>query len=127
MGRKRRRRRSRTLLKRGTGELLRAACRGLTALWRDGGRAFGRFALEKRGGLAPFFAISIIPLIAFVGIGTDTARGYILKSRLSYALDAAGLAGGRVVYSANRDADIQMYFDANFPPGYMGATVDGPH
>lgn len=88
---------------------------------------FRRFGAETRGGLAPFVALSIIPLVAFVGIGTDTARGYILKSKLSYALDAAGLAGGRVIYSANRDSDIQMYFNANFPPGYMDATLDGPH
>lgn len=105
----------------------RAPRRGFAALCRGACRCLGRFVAETRGGLAPFFAVSIIPLIAFVGIGTDTARGYILKSRLSYALDSAGLAGGRVVYSTNRDADIQMYFDANFPPGYMGAVVDGPH
>lgn len=85
------------------------------------------FLRDRRGGLAPFIAISIIPLIAFIGIGTDAARGYIIKSRLSYALDAAGLAGARVAYSANRDADILMYFNANFPPGYMHATLDGPH
>lgn len=30
------------------------------------------------------------------------------------------------MFSENRDADIQMYFDANFPPGYLGATVTGP-
>ncbi len=105
----------------------RAPRRGFAAPCRGAGRFLARFAFEARGGLAPFFAVSIIPLIAFVGIGTDTARGYILKSRLSYALDAAGLAGGRAVYSPNRDADLQMYFDANFPPGYMGAVVDGPH
>jgi len=94
---------------------------------RAAARLLGRFAGETRGGLAPFFAVSIIPLIAFIGLGTDTARGYILKSRLSYALDSAGLAGGRVVYSPTRDSDIQMYFQANFPAGYMNATVDGPH
>lgn len=103
------------------------ARRGANALGRAVRRWLGSLARDTRGGLAPFFAISIIPLIAFVGIGTDTARGYILKSRLSYALDAAGLAGGRVIYSENRDADIQMYFDANFPPGYMDAEVDGPY
>jgi len=27
------------------------------------------------------------------------------------------------MYSPTRDADIQMYFNANFPPGFMGATV----
>jgi hypothetical protein len=49
-----------------------------------------------------------------------------VQSRLSAALDAAGLAGARVMFSPTRDADIQMYFAANFPPGFMGATVTGP-
>lgn len=75
----------------------------------------------------PFVALAIIPLIGFIGLATDAARGYIVKSRLSYALDAAGLAGGRVVFSPTRDDDILMYFNANFPPDYMNAVVDGPH
>lgn len=103
------------------------ALRAIARPWRAFVQTARRFAGESRGGLAPFFAVSIIPLIAFIGLGTDTARGYILKSRLSYALDAAGLAGGRVMYSSTRDSDIAMYFNANFPPGYMHATVDGPH
>jgi Mg-chelatase subunit ChlD len=82
---------------------------------------------DRRGGLAPFLAISIIPLVAFIGVGTDAARGYIVKSRLSYALDAAGLAASNVIDPANASADLQMYFSANFPPGYMNAALDGPH
>ena len=82
---------------------------------------------DLRGGLAPFFALSIIPMVGFIGLATDTARGYIVKSRLSYALDAAGLAGGRVMFSPTRDADIQMFFDANFPAEYMDAILDGPN
>jgi hypothetical protein len=30
------------------------------------------------------------------------------------------------MFSANRDADINMFFKANFPDGYMGSTVTGP-
>jgi Mg-chelatase subunit ChlD len=65
-------------------------------------------------------------LVGVVGLGVDTIRGYLVQSRLSAALDAAGLAGARVMFSPTRDADIQMYFAANFPPGFMGATVTGP-
>jgi Flp pilus assembly protein TadG len=82
---------------------------------------------DRRGGLAPFLAISIIPLVAFIGVGTDAARGYIVKSRLSYALDAAGLAASHVTDPANTSTDLQMYFSANFPSGYMNAALDGPH
>ncbi len=94
--------------------------------WRATRRALDLIARDERGGIAIFMATAIVPLVGFLGLAVDTTRGYLVKSRLSQALDAAGLAGGRVIFSADRDADIQMYFAANFPPGYMGATVTGP-
>jgi Flp pilus assembly protein TadG len=94
--------------------------------WRALRRGFDALAREEGGGIAIFIATAIVPLVGFLGLAVDTTRGYLVKSRLSQALDAAGLAGGRVIFSENRDADIRMYFDANFPPGYMGATVTGP-
>lgn len=85
-----------------------------------------RFARDSRGSTYLFVGITIIPLMGFLGLATDVARGYLVKSRLQYALDAAGLAGARVYYSDYRDDDIRMYFDANFPPGFLGADVTGP-
>ncbi|MHA1600836.1 MAG: pilus assembly protein TadG-related protein [Alphaproteobacteria bacterium] len=85
-----------------------------------------RFAKDERGSIVVFLAAGLIVLIGVVGLGVDTVRGYLVQSRLSAALDSAGLAGARVMFSPTRDADIQMYFAANFPPGYMGATVTGP-
>jgi len=85
-----------------------------------------RFLADRRGAIAIFLAFAIIPLIGFIGIGTDTARAYLVKSRLSSALDSAGLAGGWGFYEATRDDDIRMFFNANFPAGYMDATVTGP-
>ncbi len=82
---------------------------------------------DTRGGIAILFAIALVPLICFIGIGFDTARAYMVKSRLSSALDAAALAGGASFYLPERDGDIQMYFDANYPDGYLGSTVDGPN
>ena len=82
---------------------------------------------DEQGSMAVLLAAGIIVLAASVGIGVDAIRGYVVQSRLSTALDAAGLAGARVMYSPNRDADIQMFFDANFPSGFMGATVTGPN
>lgn len=85
-----------------------------------------RFLRDRRGATAVFLAIAIVPLVGFLGLAVDATRGYLVKARLNQALDAAGLAGGRVIFADTRDADIQMYFNANFPPGYMGATVTGP-
>jgi len=84
-------------------------------------------ARDRRGSVATFLAATIIPLVAFCGLAVDTSRGYLMKSRLSYALDAAALAGGRVMYDATlRDAMINKFFSANFPNNYMGAAVTGP-
>jgi Flp pilus assembly protein TadG len=83
-------------------------------------RAFQR---DEQGAVAVLVAVAAIPLIGALGLATDTARGYIVKARLSQALDAAALAGGKNMFGTDRDADIEMFFDANFPPGFMGATV----
>lgn len=104
--------------------------RALIRSMRDlGARALGRGArlsLDRRGAIAVFLAFAIIPLVGFMGIGADAARAYLVKSRLSSALDAAGLAGGRAFFTATRDDDIRMFFAANFPPGTLNASVTGP-
>ncbi len=64
-----------------------------------------RLRPDRRGAVAVFLAFAIIPLIGIVGVATDTARAYLVKSRLSSALDAAGLAGGYSFFLNTRDAD----------------------
>lgn len=83
---------------------------------------------DQRGAVMVYVALSLIPLFAMVGVATDSARGYLLQGQLGHALDAAALAGGRVINSppAERDADITQFFYANFPAGYMGSTLEGP-
>jgi Mg-chelatase subunit ChlD len=83
----------------------------------------GAFRRDEEGAVAVLVAAAVIPLIGALGLATDTARGYMVKARLSQALDAAALAGGKNIFGADRDADIQMFFDANFPPGTLGADV----
>jgi Flp pilus assembly protein TadG len=85
-----------------------------------------RFARDRRGAVAIFVAAGIIAFVGFVGLATDAARGYMVKARLSQALDAAGLAGGKVMNTTNLQADLEMFFKANFPTGYMGSTLEGP-
>jgi len=85
-----------------------------------------RFGKNRTGAASILLAFAIVPLIGFVGIATDATRAYMVKSRLSSAIDAAGLAGGQSFFKPTRDADINMFFDANFPANYMGATVSGP-
>ncbi len=85
-----------------------------------------RLDIGKRGAVAAFVAVGIVPLVGFVGLATDAARGYKVKTKLHQALDAAGIAGGRAMLEPDRDADIVQFFDANFPQGYLESTVTGP-
>jgi len=78
---------------------------------------------NERGSTVTFLAAAIVPLVAFAGLSVDTARGYLAKQRLSYAIEAAALAAAKAGISAT-DAEIQaigqQFFDANFPPGALG-------
>ena len=92
--------------------------------WRASLRTLAK---DQRGTLLAIVGLAIIPLFAVVGLAIDGGRGYMLKSKLSYAIDAAGLAGGRAFDTDLRDADIAMFFEANFPPGYMGSELAPGH
>jgi len=81
---------------------------------------------DVRGMSGIMLTMSIIPTIGVIGIATDVSRTYIVKTRLSTALDAAALAGGKNLFAADREAQIKKYFDANFPAGFMGSSVTGP-
>ena len=96
--------------------MMRRLTRHAVGFWRD-----------RSGAVAILVCAAIIPLVGALGLATDAARGYMLKARLSQALDSAALAGGKAMLSANRDADVQMFFVSNFPTGYLGATVTGPN
>ena len=91
---------------------------------RLGTRRAAMLARDRRGSMLTWAALLIVPLLGFVGLGVDTARGYMVRARLSQALDAATLAAGR----SNADqiaaeARAHVLFKANFPPGYMDATI----
>jgi Flp pilus assembly protein TadG len=82
-----------------------------------------RLCKDDRGALAAMVGLAIIPLFAAIGLAVDGARGYMLKSKLSYAIDAAALAGGRAFDQDDREEDIMMFFEANFPTGYMQSEL----
>ena len=87
---------------------------------------FRQFLNDKSGAFSVLLAAGLVTLVGAVAIATDAARGYMVKARLSQALDAAALAGGRNMFSLTRDDEIRMYFESNFPQDFMGATVTGP-
>lgn len=84
-----------------------------------------RFHADRGGSMLTWIGVSVIPLLISVGMATDISRGYLMRSKLNTALDAAALAGGRDINLDEdvRDATIQRYFEANLPPGFMDASV----
>jgi Flp pilus assembly protein TadG len=99
----------------------------MTELRRNWRVDLRRLAGDQRGAVMAIVGLAIIPLFAVIGLSIDSGRGYMLKSKLSYAIDAAGLAGGRAFETDLREADIAMFFEANFPTGYMGSVLAPGH
>ena len=75
----------------------------LQALWGD-----------RRGAIAVLFALLLVPLFGFVGLAVDGVLLYSVQSKLQDALDAAALAGARVLRDPGRDARISDYFNGNY-------------
>ena len=69
------------------------------------------------------FAIAIPIVIGATGVSTDIAFAYLIKQRLSHALDAAAVAAA-AASSGNDDvqATIDQFFEQNYPPEKLGAT-----
>ncbi|MGH6895583.1 MAG: pilus assembly protein TadG-related protein [Geminicoccaceae bacterium] len=88
------------------------------------GRLLSRLLRDQRGALITIVGLAIIPLFGAIGLSIDASRAYLAKSRLWSAVDAAALAGGRVYASDTRDDDVHMYFETNFPDGFMGAVLE---
>ena len=63
------------------------------------------FLKKEQGVTLPFLAIMFMTLIAAVGLATDVARKQLAQSRLSFAVDAAGLA------ASSTDTQHGQYLD----------------
>lgn len=88
----------------------------LASLWR--------MLRDRRGGAAVFLAVALVPLVGGVGLAVDSSLGYLLRTRLSKSLDAAGLAAGRIALDANAEEVARDFFDANFGPGGAATVTD---
>lgn len=80
-----------------------------------------------------FYATTIFFVISCVGLAVDCGTLFMIKARLSAAVDAAALAAGRSVNLANDLQQAQtnatttadQFFAANFPTGYFN-TIGTP-
>src|SRR5215472_6860106 len=88
-----------------------------------------RRRLRERGMAVIFYATMLIFVVGCVGLAVDVGCMYMIKARLSSAVDAAALAAGRSVNLANSIATARtnattaanQFFAANFPSGYFNS------
>jgi Flp pilus assembly protein TadG len=89
------------------------------------GTVWRRFARSRDGAVAIVFALSLIPVAIAAGAAIDVGRAYVVKSRLAYALDAAGLAVGSAPTSDEDQLQqiLEDYFNANYPEEKIGVAA----
>src|ERR1700743_3436921 len=86
------------------------------------------FLGHEQGSVAIYFGLSAIVFVGVAGLAVDAARGYLIKARLSEAIDPAALAGGKALQNDSDTNhtlvtnDVLAFFNANFPNGAMGAN-----
>jgi Flp pilus assembly protein TadG len=101
---------------------LRMAARfGLTmsedmTMWTRARNLLRDFITSRRGNVAMMFGIALVPMTIAAGAGLDYARGALVRSQMSDALDAAALAVGSTTGLTKETAEAlaQKYFDANY-------------
>ncbi|MES1989435.1 MAG: pilus assembly protein [Pseudomonadota bacterium] len=89
-------------------------------------RAFmDRWAYDKRGSYAVIFAISLVPILIALGAAVDLSQAYMVKQRLTRALDAAGLAVGGITGQTTAQVQTlaQSYFNANYASTKLGTPA----
>lgn len=83
--------------------------------------------MREKGFALLLFASMAIPLVGLIGLAIDTGVLYVIKSKLSAAVDAGSLAGARALSRGSDDSSQRTraqqvataYVKANFPAGYM--------
>jgi Flp pilus assembly protein TadG len=73
----------------------------------------------ERGQMLVLFAVFLVVLVLFMGLGIDLGFAYVTKAQLSKAVDAAALAGMSNFYQGSAIASniAAGAFAANFAPG----------
>lgn len=95
--------------------------RSFLLFWARNWRSFSR---SEEGITLPLLALSLVAITGTAGLAIDVGRTQLVQSNLQFSLDAAGLAAGSVVSTANLNSEVGNYLNANFN-GYLGATVSG--
>lgn len=99
---------------------------GIRTFWDRTRRLGRRLAVDRTGAALPIMAAALIPLLGGIGTAVDVGRIYLVHHQLQAGVDAGALAGARAFGNistgdAGRERQAKIYFDENFPLGFMGA------
>jgi Flp pilus assembly protein TadG len=93
--------------------------------------ALVRFLQDRRGSIAPMFAIALVPMVALTGAAVDYSRANSVRTSMQASLDAAALALSKDVTSLNSsqiNQEASNIFLANFNrPEAAGVTVSATY
>lgn len=77
------------------------------------------------GVTAVAFAMAIPVVVGVAGMAIDVSNAYLIKQRLSHAVDAAALAAAAAANStADLNATVQEFFELNYPSNRIGAPYN---
>jgi len=84
------------------------------------------FIDNRSGAVAVAFGLAIPVMVSAVGVAVDIGQSYLVRERLSRALDAAALAAAAMGTddTARIEAKLNDFMDANYPSDKIGYTVD---
>lgn len=82
---------------------------------------WSRYFRETLGATAVVFALIIPVVVGSAGMAIDVANAYMVKQRLSHAIDAAALAAA-AMGGTDATAKVTRFFNQNYPEEKIGAT-----
>lgn len=83
---------------------------------------FKKYIRNTVGVVAVWFGMSVPLVVSAVGVSVDLGQSYLVKERLSQALDAAALAAASMSSEDESviEAKVNDFIDANYPPDKIG-------
>jgi Flp pilus assembly protein TadG len=93
---------------------------------KNGFKAYAySYLKETKAATAIAFALIIPVVVGSAGMAVDLSMAYMVKQRLSHAIDAAALAAAAsTTDNADVSAKVDQFFNQNYPPEKIGATYD---
>lgn len=84
------------------------------------------YTKNNLGVAAIWFGMTVPMVISAVGVSLDVGQTYLVRERLSHAIDAAALAaaGSASEDPAYVEDRVNDFIEANYPPDKVGFTID---